>query len=84
MSCCGHRRAALAHGPGLRTAPTQAAPQRPARQAGATLVYRGPVPMVLPSPTGGAPYAMERVGQPVEVAAGDARALLNTGWFGTV
>lgn len=82
MSCCGSRRAALKHGNGLRTAaaqPTVATPLVPADAVG--LTYHGPVPMVLPSPAGGPPYAMEQPGQRIDVDARDAEALLHTGWF---
>ena len=83
MTCCSGRRATLNRGNGLRAAP--AAPPR-ARDAArlparVTLHYRGPVPMVLPSPSGASPYTLRAAGQALDVDAADAEALLRTGWF---
>jgi hypothetical protein len=91
MSCCGSRRAALNQTTGLRSAPLHAtasglsvamSPGDPAAQGQrVALTYSGPVPMVLPSPSGGRPYAMQEAGQSLTVDARDAVALLHTGLF---
>jgi len=92
MSCCGSRRAALNQTTGLRSAPLHATASGlsvamssagdPASQAQrVALTYSGPVPMVLPSPSGGRPYAMQEAGQSLTVDARDAVALLHTGLF---
>jgi hypothetical protein len=79
MSCCNGRRAALTRNTGLRSAP--AAPINHDAAPTVALRYRGPVPMLLPSPSGGAPYALQAEGQTLGVATRDAPALLLTGWF---
>lgn len=83
MSCCGGRRAASSRGTGLRSMPARAASHTPPAitPATVTLTYHGPLPMVLPSPSGAAPYRLREPGQTLEVHAGDAGALLHTGWF---
>ena len=84
MSCCSGRRATLTRSTGLRSVPAPAGPvASPSASATATvmLTYSGPVPMVLASPTGAAPYALQAAGQRLGVVAGDAAALLLTGWF---
>lgn len=83
MTCCSGRRATLNRGSGLRTAPTAPHSVREAARTPArvTLHYRGPVPMVLPSPSGASPYTLRAAGQVLDVDAGDAEALLRTGWF---
>jgi hypothetical protein len=94
MSCCGSRRAALNQTTGLRSAPLHptasgpagaVSPADPAAQGQrVALTYSGPVPMVLASPSGGRPYAMQEVGQALSVDARDAGALLLTGLFSRV
>ena len=80
MPCCGSRRAAQKRSAGLRAVAQQPAP--PAAAAAATaLRYSGPVPMLLPSPSGGRPYSIRTAGQQVAVTPADAPALLRTGWF---
>lgn len=82
MSCCGSRRtAAQSRSTGLRRAPVQPAPPPAPPTGGVALVYSGPVPMHLPSPSGGAPYRLTSARQRLVVAAADAAALRNTGWF---
>lgn len=82
MSCCGNRRAALARATPARAAwrnPPPAAPLLGA--APVRLAYVGPVPVMLPSPSGGPGLWLERPGQVIEADAPQAAALLRTGWF---
>ena len=83
MTCCSGRRAALNRGAGLRSVPARAIAGAAPGVAPATvaLTYRGPVPIVLPSLAGAAPYRLRESGQALEVHAGDVSALLLTGWF---
>jgi hypothetical protein len=48
---------------------------------GIALQYTGPVPMVVPSPSGGAPYSLATERQQLTVPASDAEVLRRTGWF---
>lgn len=82
MSCCGNRRAALGRALSQRSAwGVPPAPPPASAPAPVRLAYVGPVPVMLPSPTGGPALWLEHAGQIVEADPQQAAALLRTGWF---
>jgi hypothetical protein len=79
-SCCGRQRASQTRSTGLRAA-RRPVPPSPTTIDGVAFTYRGPVPMALPSPSGGPPYVFDTAKASVMLAAADAEILRRTGWF---
>jgi hypothetical protein len=85
MSCCGSRRAALNSRTSLRVTAIShnrnvASPPREA-PGHVALIYSGPIPMVLASPSGQGSYELSEMEQIIAARDGDVAALLLTGWF---